>query len=63
MDESFFRTLKTEGLYHVNGVDPDHAERERFASIEMVDKRQRLHVYLDDTSPVPFEQRIPQHAA
>ena len=35
VSESFFKTLKTEWLYHVDLIDLDHAERELFEYIEM----------------------------
>ena len=35
VSESFFKTLKTEWLYHVDLTDLDHAERELFEYIKM----------------------------
>jgi transposase InsO family protein len=61
--ESFFRTLKTEWLYHIDLIDQDHAERELFAYIEMFYNHQRLHAYLDYVAPATFERLTPQKAA
>ncbi len=59
VSESFFKTLKTEWLYHVDLIDLDHAERELFEYIEMFYNNQRLHAWrltfpcrsVDDNSP------------
>ena len=56
VSESFFKTLKTEWLYHVDLIDLDHAERELFEYIEMFYNNQRLHAYLDYVSPALFER-------
>ena len=52
VSESFFKTLKTEWLYHVDLVDLNHA-----------DNNQRLHAYLDYVSPALFERLSLQKAA
>ena len=61
--ESFFRSLKTEWLYHVDLIDLDHAKRELFAYIEMFYNNQRLHAYLDYVSPATFERLKPKKVA
>jgi|TARA_B100000315_G_C14510587_1_gene556744 transposase InsO family protein len=53
--ESFFRSLKTEWLYHVDLKDLDHAQRELFEYIELFYNNQRLHATLDYVSPADFE--------
>jgi transposase InsO family protein len=58
--ESFFRTLKTEWLYHVDLEDLEHAEHELFEYIEVFYNNQRLHASLDYVSPAKFEA-LPQH--
>ncbi len=58
--ESFFRSLKTEWLYHVNLKDLDHAQRELFEYIELFYNNQRLHATLDYVSPANFEAPL-QH--
>ena len=63
VSESFFKTLKTEWLYHVDLTDLDHAERELFEYIEMFYNNQRLHAYLDYVSPALFERLSLQKAA
>ena len=54
--ESFFRSLKTEWLHHVDLKDLDHAERELFEYIELFYNNQRLHASLDYVSPANFEK-------
>ena len=54
--ESFFRTLKTEWLYHIELIDQEHAQRELFAYIEMFYNHQRLHATLDYVAPDAFER-------
>ena len=61
--ESFFRTLKTEWLYHLDLIDLDHAQRELFAYIEMFYNNQRLHAYLDYMSHAIFERLTLQKVA
>ena len=63
VSESFFKTLKTEWLYHVDLIDLDHAERELFEYIEMFYNNQRLHAYLDYVSPALFERLSLKKAA
>jgi putative transposase len=53
--ESFFRTLKTEWLYHADLFDIVHAEKELFEYIEQFYNGQRLHASLGYLSPVAFE--------
>jgi putative transposase len=53
--ESFFRTLKTELIYHVDLLSEDHARKELFEYIEIYYNRQRLHATLDYVSPADFE--------
>ena len=59
---SFFKTLKTEWLYHVDLIDLDHAKRELFEYSEMFYNNQRLHAYLDYVSPALFERLSLQKA-
>lgn len=54
--ESFFRSLKTEWLYHVDLKNLDHAKRELFEYIELFYNNQRLHASLDYVSPANFEE-------
>ena len=61
--ESFFRSLKTEWLYHVDLKDLDHAERELFEYIERFYNNQRLHASLDYLSPAHFEARTQNQKA
>ncbi|MDA0744977.1 MAG: IS3 family transposase [bacterium] len=61
--ESFFRSLKTEWLYHTDLIDLEHAERELFEYIEMFYNNQRLHAYLDYVTPDSFEQLTRQKMA
>ncbi len=61
--ESFFRSLKTEWLYHVDLIYLDHAQRELFEYIERFYNNQRLHAYLDYVSPATSERLTPQKAA
>lgn len=61
--ESFFRSLKTEWLYHTDLIDQEHAERELFEYIEMFYNNQRLHAYLDYMSPDTFERLTVQKVA
>ena len=53
--ESFFRSLNTEWLYHVDLKDLKHAEHELFEYIESFYNNQRLHASLDYVSPAHFE--------
>lgn len=54
--ESFFGTLKSEWLSHINLYDKDHAERELFKYIEHYYNGQRIHTTLG-MSPVMFENK------
>jgi len=54
--ESFFRSLKTEWMYHVDLDDLEHAQRELFEYIELFYNKQRLHATLDYVSPANFEK-------
>jgi putative transposase len=58
--ESFFRSLKTEWLYHVELEDLEHAQQELFEYIELFYNNQRLHASLDYVSPAEFEA-LPQY--
>lgn len=53
--ESFFRTLKTEWLYHADVIDIVHAEQELFEYIEQFYNGQRLHASLGYLTPIAFE--------
>lgn len=53
--ESFFKTLKTELIYHVNLLDLDHAQHVLFDYIEGFYNCKRIHSKLGDLSPAEFE--------
>ena len=53
--ESFFRTLKTELIYHVDLADEDHARQVLFEYIESFYNSRRLHATLDYVSPFEYE--------
>ena len=53
--ESFFRTLKTELIYHVDLLDEHHAQHVLFDYIEVFYNRQRLHATLGYVSPAQYE--------
>ena len=53
--KSFFRTLKTELIYHITLTDEDHARKELFEYIEIYYNRQRLHATLNYRAPAEFE--------
>ena len=64
VSESFFKTLKTEWLYHVDlRHDLDHAERELLSTSKCFTTTQRLHAYLDYVSPALFERLSMKKAA
>ena len=63
ISESFFKTLKTKWLYHVDLTDLDHAERELFEYIELFYNNQRRHAYLGYVAPALFERISLQKAA
>lgn len=54
--ESFFRTLKTELVYHVDLFDKQHLEKELFEYIEIFYNRQRIHSTLGYLCPTEYEQ-------
>jgi len=53
--ESFFRTLKTELIYHVALLDENHARHVLFNYIELFYNRQRIHATLGYVSPAQYE--------
>jgi putative transposase len=53
--ESFFRTLKTELIYHIDILDENHARQLLFEYIEVFYNRQRLHATLGYVSPAQYE--------
>jgi putative transposase len=53
--ESFFRTLKTELIYHIDLLDEYHARQVLFDYIEIFYNRQRLHATLGYVSPAQYE--------
>jgi len=61
--ESFFRTLKTELIYHVDLVDEVHAQPVLFEYIESFYNRKRLHSTLGYVSPAEFETVKPAKVA
>ena len=63
VSESFFKTLKTEWLYHVDLTDLDHAERELFEYIEMFYNNQSAARLPGLCVPGPFERLSLQKAA
>ena len=56
MAESFFKTLKTEQVYHRRYQTRDEAKQSIFKYIEMFYNRQRRHSTLGYRSPVAFER-------
>jgi putative transposase len=54
--ESFFRSFKTECMYHVDIVDLEHSERVAFEYIEGFYNNQRLHQSNGYLSPAEFER-------
>jgi putative transposase len=54
--ESFFRTLKTECIYHECYQSRDEAKKSVFDYIEVFYNRQRKHSYLGYKSPEQYEQ-------
>jgi len=63
VSESFFRTLKTELIYHVNLVDVVHAERVLREYIDGYYCCRRLHATLGYVSPLSYELQILAKAA
>jgi transposase InsO family protein len=53
--ESFFKTLKTELIYHIDLLDENHARHVLFDYIEVFYNRQRLHATLGYVSPAQYE--------
>jgi putative transposase len=53
--ESFFKTLKTELIYHVNLLDFNHAQHVLFDYIDGFYNCKRIHSKLGDLSPMEFE--------
>ena len=54
--ESFFHTLKTELVHHVNFKTKKEAKQAIFEFIEVFYNRMRMHSINDYLSPVEFEQ-------
>ena len=55
--ESFFRTLKTECIYHENFKTREQAKKAIFEYIEVFYNRKRRHTHNDYLSPVEFERK------
>lgn len=53
--ESFFSTLKNEGVFHRTFLDRDPSRAALFDYIELFYNRQRRHASLNDQSPVMYE--------
>jgi len=53
--ESFFKTLKTELIYHEHYTTPQEAQQSLYHYIEIFYNRQRLHSALDYQSPASYE--------
>lgn len=56
VSESFFKTLKTELIYHVDLFNIHQVKRELFEYIELFYNRRRLHATLGYKTPADFEQ-------
>lgn len=54
--ESFFKTLKTELIYHMDLHNIQQVKHELFEYIELFYNRRRLHSTLDYKTPADFEQ-------
>ena len=54
--ESFFKTVKTEWVYHVDFQDIHHVKREAFEYLEIFYNRERLHATLAYQSPAEYEE-------
>ncbi len=61
--ESFFRTLKTELIYHIDLIDEMHAQSVLFEYLESFYNRKRLHSTLGYVSPADFETEKPAKVA
>jgi putative transposase len=55
VSESFFKSLKTELVYHIVLIDEHHARHVLFEYIELFYNRQRLHSSLGYVSPAEYE--------
>lgn len=53
--ESFFKSLKTELIYHIDILDENHARHVLFEYIESFYNRKRLHSSLGYVSPAEYE--------
>jgi len=53
--ESFFKSLKTELIYHANYSTIKEAERDVFEYIEVYNNRTRIHSTLNYYSPEAFQ--------
>jgi putative transposase len=58
--ESFFRSLKTESIYHTSFTTRQEAKQIIFDYIEVFYNRQRRHSSLDYLSPIEYEKCIKQ---
>lgn len=56
--ESFFKTIKTELIYHYNFKRREEAELRIFEYIEMFYNKNRLHSSINYMSPAEFESKI-----
>ena len=61
--ESFFRTLKTELIYHVKLLNEDHARQVLFEYIESFYNSQRLHASLGYVPPAEYETSMLEKCA
>lgn len=55
VQESFFKTLKTELIYHCDYQTRDEAKKSVFEYIEVFYNRQRRHSFIGYLSPAEFE--------
>ena len=60
--ESFFKTLKTECVYHERFTTRQQAKEVIIEYIEMFYNSKRSHSTLGYTSPLEFERQLPKHA-
>jgi putative transposase len=63
VSESFFKSLKTELIYHIDLIDEHHAHHVLFEYIELFYNRQRLHSSLGYVSPAEYEAAKVQKCA
>lgn len=61
--ETYFKTLKTEKIYHVKYQTKEEAVSDLFRYIEVFYNRKRLHSYLGFTSPVDFRKQYEKRVA